>query len=141
MSDVMDLVLLRRLVGGVIATLGDHYTHEKLSGACKRLGLPEPPGEDEGTKRQRAQASFAALPDACLPDVAGRILAGGEPPEPGAVTHNAIQDVLWAGQGAIEIPRKARREIAQDLDLADLTFKPDRLTALLDRLWGAGCPS
>jgi len=55
MSDVMALVLLRRLVGGVIATLGDHYPHEKLSGACRRLGLPEPPG-DEGTERQRAQA-------------------------------------------------------------------------------------
>jgi hypothetical protein len=40
MSDVMDLVLLRRLVGCVIATLGDHYTYEKLGGACRRLGLP-----------------------------------------------------------------------------------------------------
>jgi len=26
MSDVMDLVLLRQFVGGVIPTLGDHYT-------------------------------------------------------------------------------------------------------------------
>jgi hypothetical protein len=56
MSDVMDLVLLRQLVGGVIATLGDHYTHEKLGEACRRPGLPEPPGEDEGTKRQRVPA-------------------------------------------------------------------------------------
>ena len=124
MSDVMDLVLLRQLVGGVITTLGDHYTHEKLGEACRRLGLPEPPGEDEGTKRQRVQTSFAALPDGALPDVTERILTGGGPPEPDATTRNAIQDVLWAGQGAVEIPRKARREIARDLDLGDLALSP-----------------
>ena len=100
-------MLLRQLVGGVITTLGNHYTHEKLGEACRRLGLPEPPGEDEGTKRQRVQTSFASLPDGALPDVTERILTGGGPPEPDATTRNAIQDVLWAGQGAVEIPRKA----------------------------------
>lgn len=64
----------------------------------------------------------------------------GEPPEPDAATCNAIQDVLWAGQGAIEIPKKTRREIARDLDLGDLAFKPDRFMALLDRLWVQGAP-
>jgi hypothetical protein len=48
--------------------------------------------------------------------------------------------LLWAGQGAVEIPRKARREIAQDLDPADVAFKPDRFTALLDCLWVLGAP-
>lgn len=136
----MDLVLLRQLVGGVIATLRDYYTHEKLGEACERLGLPEPPGQDEGTKRERVETSFAALTDAALPGVAERILMSGQPPEPDAATRNAIQDVLWAGQGAIEIPKKARREIAQDLDLGDLAFKPDRFMALLDRLWVLGAP-
>jgi hypothetical protein len=124
MSDVMDLMLLRQLVGGVITTLGDHYTHEKLGEACRRLGLPEPPGEDEGTERRRVQTSFAELPDGALPDVTERILTDGGPPEPDATTRNAIQDVLWAGQGTVEIPRKARREIARDLDLGDLALSP-----------------
>jgi hypothetical protein len=44
MPGAMDLVLLRQLVGGVIATLKDYYTHEKLGEACERLGLPGPPG-------------------------------------------------------------------------------------------------
>jgi AbiJ N-terminal domain 3 len=136
----MDLVLLRQLVGGVIATLKDYYTHEKLGEACERLGLPGPPGQDEGTKRQRVETSFATLPDAALPGVAERILMSAEPPEPDAVTRNAIQDVLWAGQGAIEIPKKTRREIARDLDLGDLAVKPDRFMTLLDRLWVLGAP-
>jgi hypothetical protein len=101
MSGAIDLVLLGQLVGGVIATLGDYYTHEKLGEACERLGLPEPPGRDEGTKPQRVETSFAALPAAALPDVAERILMSGEPPEPDAATRNALQDVLWAGQGAV----------------------------------------
>jgi very-short-patch-repair endonuclease len=140
MSGAIDLVRLRQLVGGVVATLGDYYTHEKLSEACERLGLPEPPGRDEGTKRQRVETSFAALTAAALPGVAERILVSGEPPQPDAATRNAIQDVLWAGQGAIEIPKRTRREIARDLDLGDLTFKPDQFMALLDRLWVLGTP-
>jgi hypothetical protein len=43
--------------------------------------------------------------------------------------------VLWVGQGATEIPKRTRREIAQDLDLSGLAFMPDRFMALLDRLW------
>jgi len=35
----MDLALLRRLVGGIVATLPDHYTHRGLGEACERLGL------------------------------------------------------------------------------------------------------
>ena len=130
-----DLALLRRLVGGVVATLGDHYTHGGLGEACERLGLPEPPGKDGHSKRERVEHSFAALPDAGLPDVAERILASGKPPQPDAATRNTIQDVLWAGQGAIEIPKRTRREIAQDLDLDGLAIKPDRFMALLDSLW------
>jgi hypothetical protein len=47
----MNLVLVRQLVGGVIATMGDHYTYEKLGEACGRRGLPEPPGKDEALLR------------------------------------------------------------------------------------------
>lgn len=127
----MDLAELRQLVGNVVASLTTH-THRELSEACERLALPEPP--DEGTKRERVSHSFAALSDADLPKVAERILS--QPPANlDAATRNAIQDVMWASQGAFEIPKRTRREIAQDLDLADLVRNADRFGALLRRLW------
>src|SRR6266851_2305642 len=114
MPDGIDLVLLRQLVGKAVAGL-TACTHKELGGACERVGLPEPPGEDEGTKRERVDSSLAALPDAGLPLVAERILAGQLPLPLGAATRNAIQDVLWAGRGTVEIPNRTRREIARDL--------------------------
>ena len=140
MSGGMDLALLRQLVGGVVATLPDHYTHRGLGEACERLGLPEPPDEDGHSKRERVDGSFAALLDADLPRVAERILASDKPPQLTAAARNAIQDVLWAGQDVIEIPKRTRRELARDLDLNDLAIKPDRFIALLDRLWVLGSP-
>jgi len=58
MSDATDPEPLRQLVGGVIATLGDYYTHDKLTGACRRLGLPEPPGV-EGTPNASASSEVS----------------------------------------------------------------------------------
>src|SRR5262249_38992756 len=43
MPDGMDLALLRRLVGGVVATLPDHYPPGGLDEACDRPGLLRPP--------------------------------------------------------------------------------------------------
>ncbi len=135
----MDLVLLRQLVGDAVASLA-MYTHKELAGRCAALGLPEPPGESEGTKRQRVDRSFAALPDAGLPAVAEQILTSELPLRMGAPARNAIQDVLWAGQDPVEVPKRTRREIARDLDLASMTIKPDRFMALLDRLWVLDTP-
>lgn len=135
----MNFALLRQLVGDVVASLAT-YTHKELGGKCVALGLPEPPGESEGTKRQRVDRSFADLPDADLPVVAERILVSELPLPLDASTRNAIQDVLWAVQGATEVPKRTRREIAQDLDLASLAFKPHRFMALLDRLWVLDTP-
>jgi hypothetical protein len=137
MSAGMDLVLLRQLVGDAVASLA-MYTHKELAGKCAALGLPEPPGESEGTKRQRVERSFAALPDTCLPAVAEQILTSELPL--GAPARNAIQDVLWAGQDPVEVPKRTRREIARDLDLASMVIKPDRFIALLDRLWVLDTP-
>ena len=92
--------------------------------------MPEPP--DEGSKRERVDHSFAALSDAELPKVAERILDNALAD---AETRNAIQDELWAGQGTPEIPKRTRREIARDLDLADLVYDTDRFMTLLGRLW------
>jgi AbiJ N-terminal domain 3 len=131
MTGGTDLVALRQLVESVVIPGFTGYTHAMLGEACERLGLPEPPGE--GTKRERVSTSFAGLPDADLPMVAERILAGQLPVD--AVTRNAIQDLLWAGRDAYEIPKRTRREIAQHLDLTDLVSSADRFRALLNRLW------
>lgn len=130
MADGVDLVLLRQLVGKVVAGLTG-YTHRDLGEAFERLGLPEAP---EGSKRERVNHSFAALPDTDLPMVAERILTG-QLLSVDAAARNAIQDVLWASQGAREIPKRTRREIAQDLELAELVHNADRFRALLDRFW------
>jgi very-short-patch-repair endonuclease len=134
MPDGMDLALLRQLVTSAAESL-TAYSHEKLAGACTALGLPEPPGEDEGSKRQRVSVSLAALPDRGLPAVAERILAGLLPVPLRAAERNAIQDALWAGQGAAEIPKKTRRDIARDLGFDDPAIRREGFMALLDRLW------
>ncbi|MFD4588932.1 hypothetical protein [Streptomyces sp. NPDC058434] len=127
-----DHAALRQLVERFVSTLGDAFTHRELGEACTSLGLPAPPGEDEGTKRERVARSFAALPNTDLPMVAQRIL---NQQRVDAATRNAIQDALWAGQGALEIPRRSRREIARDLDLADVVHHAGRFRALLGSLW------
>ena len=107
------------------------YRGVDLNEGCERLGLPTPPAE--GSKHQSVKASLAALPDAKLPMVAENVLASQVRVD--TTTRNAIQDILWAGQGSLEMPKRTRREIARNLDLADLVHNADRFTALLDRLW------
>ena len=131
MAAGMDLALLRQLVGSVVVPELTGYTHRQLGEACVSLGLPEPPPESEGSKRERVSQSFAALPDADLPMVAQQILAQALAD---ASIRNAIQDILWA-EGSLEMPKRNRREIARDLDLADLVLNVDRFTTLLGRLW------
>jgi very-short-patch-repair endonuclease len=125
----MDLVVLRELLGVVISSISGSSTHKTLGGACEILGLPTPP--DEGTKHERVFKSFADLPDTNLPRVAEKILIH-QPLD--AKTRNEIQDVLWADEDP-QIPKRTRREIARDLDLADVVHSADRFRALLDRLW------
>jgi hypothetical protein len=81
--------------------------------------------------------SLAALGDAGLPAVAERIVAGTMPLSSGPAARFAIQDVLWAGSGVPELPKRIRREIARglDRDLDVLTRSADRFMALLESLW------
>ena len=134
----MDLVKLRGLVGSEIQGL-TIYTHRELAEACEDLGLPKPPDEKSGSKRDRVNQSFHDLPDSDLPMVAERILAGYL--QVSDLTRNEIQDVLWADRAAHEIPKQTRREIAQALELRDLVYSPDRFSALLSRLWVLGSDS
>jgi hypothetical protein len=138
MSGGMDLVILRELVAEVLGDFAGSLRHRAIATECERLGLPEPPPEDGFTKRERVARSLADLPDADLPAVAERIVSGTKPTPLGRPARFAIQDVLWAGRGAPEIPERFRREIARDLDgvLDVLTRKADRFMALLDGVWG-----
>jgi hypothetical protein len=137
MSGGMDLVALRELVGGVLSDFAGLWRHQDIGIECERLGLPEPPPEGECSKRVRVARSFASLPDAGLPAVAERIVAGTMPLSSGPAARFAIEDVLWAGRGAPEIPKRTRHEIARDLDrvLDVLTRKADRFMTLLESLW------
>jgi hypothetical protein len=137
MAGGTDLVALRQLVGGVLDDFAQLWRHADISAECERLGLPEPPPEAECSKRERVTRSLAGLGDAGLPAVAERIVAGTMPLPSGPAARFAIQDVLWTGQGAPELPKRTRREIAQglDRDLDVLTRRADRFMALLDSLW------
>ena len=135
MSGGMDLDALRELVGSVLNDFAALWRHQDIGVECERLGLPEPPPEGECSKRVRVARSLAALPDAGLPSVAERIVSGTMPLSSGPAARFAIEDVLWAGRGFTDIPKKTRREIARDLDrvLDVLTRKADRFMALLER--------
>ncbi len=130
----MDLVRLRQLVGDVLDGLASTWTHREIGPECERLGLLSPPPAGEGSKRERVNRSLAALADAGLPMVAERILAGTMPLSSGPAARYAIEDVLWADRGP-EIPRRARRQIAQDLDISVLARQGDRFMVLLESLW------
>lgn len=125
-----DLVALRKLLGVVTSSISELSTHKTLDAACEFLGLPPPP--DEGTKYEKVSKSFAALPDTRLPEVAKKVLIH-QPLD--AKNRNAIQNVLWAGEGLLEIPKRTRREIARDLQLMDLVHRADRFRVLLESLW------
>jgi AbiJ N-terminal domain 3 len=137
MSGGMDLGVLRELVEGVLNDFAGLWGHRDIGIECERLGLPEPPPEGECSKRVRVARSLAALPDAGLPAVAERIVSGTMPLSSGPAARYAIEDVLWAGRGVSEVPKRVRREIARDLDgvLDVLTRKADRFMALLESLW------
>jgi very-short-patch-repair endonuclease len=143
MTGGTDIGRLRDLVSEAAGYL-TICTHDTIGEACAALGLPEPPRQakadsEQGlTKRQRVAWSLARLADEDVPVVADRILDGRLPTALDAATRNAIEDVLWAGQGVLEIPRRTRRDIARAVDLDDVMAKPDRFMALLDRLWVLG---
>jgi hypothetical protein len=112
----------------------------EASGHRRRVRAPRLAGaspEGEYSKRVRVSRSLAALADANIPAVAERIVTGTMPLSSGPAARFAIEDVLWAGQGAPEIPKRIRSEIARDLDrdLDVLTRKADRFMALLESLW------
>lgn len=132
MASAADLAILREALYFVPSHISGSSTHATLAGACEALGLPTPPRADEGSKYERASASFAALPDAALPLVAEKVLATGGLD---ARQRNTVQDTLWATRDQPVIPKRTRREIAHTLNLDDLIHDGERFTRLLDSLW------
>jgi hypothetical protein len=125
----VDLGRLRELLRQPIVGLF-HSGHKELPNICARLGLPPPPGE--GSRRERIQASFAAVGDSDLLEVAERYLREFAPPP---LQRNAIQDVLWADMATPSIPKKFRREVAQALTADDLYLDVGPFDTLLASLW------
>jgi very-short-patch-repair endonuclease len=126
----VDFARLRDVLAPLIENLKDAGTHSVLPSICEALGLPAP--DPEGSKRERMLASFNALPDAHLPDVAQRFLLR-YPPSP--ATRNTIQDILWADSACPDIPKRFRREVAQAVDIEELFEDAQQFDALLNRLW------
>ncbi|WSM44804.1 hypothetical protein OIE78_35140 (plasmid) [Streptomyces cellulosae] len=131
MVDSRDRSELRQLVGDVVSRLCGGNTHATLDAAFEALGMPPVP-QEERTKRERVEQSFAQVPDSELPTVAERVLAQGTVD---AATRNRIEDVLWAESSPPEIPKRIRRELARALDIADLVRHEDRFMKLLDHFW------
>lgn len=85
----MELARIRELLHGPIVGLSDRGTHEELPSICEKLGLIAP--DDTGTKRERMEASYSALPDAEVPRVAECFLCFFPP---SAALRNELQDLL-----------------------------------------------
>lgn len=126
----MDYAQLRNLLEPLITGLKDAGTHIVLPTLCEELGLPAPP--DDGSKRERMIASFNALADTELPEVASKMLIRHPP---NATTRNQIQDILWDATPCPQIPKRYRREVARRLNSEELYGDARRFDELLERLW------
>jgi very-short-patch-repair endonuclease len=121
---------LRELLRGPIIGLSQEGTHAQLDSICERLGLPPCPA---GSKRERMTGSFNSAMEVDLPNVAENYLREfcRSPRE-----RNAIQDKLWTGEDAAEIPLRYRHELSRRLgDAGDLYLRDDAFEALLQSLW------
>lgn len=126
----MDYARLRNLLEPLVIGLKDAGTHNMLPTLCAELGMSVP--GDEGSKRDRISASFHALADTDLSEVARNLL---KLHPPNATTRNQIQDILWSGNAYPTIPKRYRREIAQRLNGEELYRDARRFDEMLERLW------
>ncbi|MFB7551942.1 hypothetical protein [Streptomyces sp. NPDC056154] len=117
------------MLGGITALLGDRNTHKTLTGTFTVLSMPP---TDEGSKRERIEASFAQVPDSDFLQLAERFL---QTQDVDAATRIQLQDALWAEASPPEIPMRTRREIARALDPMVLVQHPARFMKMLDRFW------
>ncbi|MFF3129236.1 hypothetical protein ACFVRD_45125 [Streptomyces sp. NPDC057908] len=129
MSKDGERAALRRMLGGITASIGDRNTHKTLTETFTVLSMPP---TDEGSKCERVERSFAQVPDSDLLQLAERFL---QTQDVDAATRIQLQDALWAEASPPEIPMRTRREIARALDLTVLVQHPARFMKMLDRFW------
>ncbi|MEU3916994.1 hypothetical protein [Streptomyces sp. NPDC029004] len=138
MGEQMDVASLRRLIDETVVSRYEAFRHTEIPALCESLSMPAPPPRvdprtnKEDSKHKRLAASLNACRDEDLPVIACAVLAS-QPVS--AVQRNALQDVLWQGSNCVEIPGRARRELAASLPLDDYVRHPDRFLRVLDSLW------
>ena len=126
----MDFVQLRNLLKPGIMGLKDAASHAQIPSICDKLGLPQP--EVGGSKAQRLEASYEAVADLDLIEVAQRFL-NQHPPD--AKVRNSIQDAIWSAKAFPAIPKRFRREVARSLEGEVLFEDGQRFDELLDQIW------
>lgn len=124
---------LRSIIGRIAHGIGQGATHKTLDDALLRVGLPASTAGD--TKAERTDSSLAALPDDRLIEVARTMLAACE--WLGA-DRRTLQDLVWAKEEHLRIPRRTRREIARALTGSELNDYYPRFRALLGDLFDLG---
>lgn len=121
---------LRRKLRGVIGSLKDHATHDRLPELCVRLNLSSP---DVGpSKRDRLYATFDAAPDTNLASIANAYLTGFCQ---SAEERNEVQELVWALTPSPEVPTRFRREVAKALEGERLYMNAKGFMALLESLF------
>lgn len=121
---------LMTLLRGHLQQLRQLHSHDELPGLCRKLGLPNPPGE--GSKWERLAASLESGTGVNLVEVAKRIL---EYFPPSAAERNALQELLWKDDGSPSISKKVRRDIAERFEPDDLFIHAGNFEKLLEQLW------
>lgn len=126
----IDLPALRSALQPLVGALKDQGPDHALGALCQRLSMPVPP--EIPSKRQRMQASLAAVPDIELPTVATRLLSVFPP---SAAARCRLEDLLHPDGSGPTVPMRYRRELARELTTEDLYRDAGRFDALLARLW------
>lgn len=111
----MDVSALRALLRPAVVLLGGIPSHAGIPTFCREIGLPVP--NEGGSKRERMEAVFDGLDDEVIPDLA-RTLLSQKRLEPSV--RNQVQDLIWANEPVIEVPKRHRREIARALQTIEL---------------------
>lgn len=126
----MNFQALRELLRPAVGDLKDHCTNSSMPALCAQLGLPVP--EEGGDKRGRLHAAFDAAADERIPEVAQRLIVRGHLV---GQLRNEVQEFLWASGPAIELPKRARRELARALQRVDLFHSWEKFQELLSSLF------
>ncbi|WP_436776486.1 hypothetical protein [Yinghuangia sp. YIM S09857] len=104
-----------------------------MTALAVEIGLPMP-AEESGTKAERVQACLEALVDDDLLPIARRFL-DHERVVLRVPDRFALEDAVWAMGPVTPFPGRARRDVAQVLDLDEFVRRPERFEHLLERFW------